>query len=41
MPSALPDATSLASLAVQVALAVVVGDFVAYWKHRLLHTRLL
>lgn len=29
------------SLIVQVALAVVVGDFVAYWKHRLLHTRLL
>jgi len=27
--------------AAQVVLAVVVGDFVAYWKHRLLHTRLL
>ena len=26
---------------VQVILAVVIGDFVAYWKHRLLHTRLL
>jgi len=25
----------------QVVLAVVIGDFVAYWKHRLLHTRLL
>ena len=25
----------------QVVLAVVVGDVVAYWKHRLLHTRLL
>jgi len=25
----------------QVAVAVVIGDFVAYWKHRLLHTRLL
>ena len=29
------------SLVVQVTLAVVVGDFVGYWKHRLLHTRLL
>jgi sterol desaturase/sphingolipid hydroxylase (fatty acid hydroxylase superfamily) len=28
------------SLALQIVLAVVVGDFVAYWKHRLLHTRL-
>ena len=27
--------------ATQVVLAVVIGDFVAYWKHRLLHTRLL
>ena len=27
--------------AAQVVLAVVVGDFVAYWKHRFLHTRLL
>jgi len=27
--------------ATQVVVAVVVGDFVAYWKHRLLHTRLL
>jgi sterol desaturase/sphingolipid hydroxylase (fatty acid hydroxylase superfamily) len=26
---------------VQVILAVIAGDFVAYWKHRLLHTRLL
>ena len=25
----------------QVVLAVVIGEFVAYWKHRLLHTRLL
>ncbi|HEY2774869.1 MAG TPA: sterol desaturase family protein [Candidatus Binatia bacterium] len=27
--------------AAQVVLAVIVGDVVAYWKHRLLHTRLL
>jgi len=31
----------LFGFAAQVALAVVIGDFVAYWKHRLLHTRLL
>src|SRR5262245_56360545 len=24
----------------QVLLAVIVGDFVGYWKHRLMHTRL-
>src|SRR6185295_15198757 len=25
----------------QVVLAVVIGEVVAYWKHRLMHTRLL
>jgi sterol desaturase/sphingolipid hydroxylase (fatty acid hydroxylase superfamily) len=25
----------------QIVLAVIVGDFMGYWKHRLLHTRLL
>src|SRR5262249_56999582 len=27
--------------AAEAGVAVVVGDFVAYWKHRPLHTRLL